>query len=253
MILVLVSAALLALAPAARAVDGVVLINQSTAINGLPGCPLDGGELILICQPGSYRLGGNLAMGAKAYGILIRADNVTLDLNGFAVAGPGPGTATQCITSADAAGNPSGTRHAIANGIVTGCGYGINLNAAASVSGITADDCNISVQIVHDGKVSDSTIENSARYGIQIGAGMVIRCRIVGGTPLYGVFVGSSGAVLESEIGQASSAILGASGNVGYGLNLFHDITHIAFGVPLPEINGGISMGNNICSNFTKC
>lgn len=46
---------LLGLVPAAQAVDGVTLINQATALNGLPGCHANGLPII-ICQPGSYRL-----------------------------------------------------------------------------------------------------------------------------------------------------------------------------------------------------
>src|SRR5579863_4016947 len=79
---------LLAFAPAALAVDGTVLINQSTITNGLPGCPTGGHFPIVICQSGSYRLSGNLTVPANTDGIDINADNVTLDLNGFSILGP---------------------------------------------------------------------------------------------------------------------------------------------------------------------
>src|SRR5579871_4440425 len=79
---------LFSFAPAAHAVDGVILINQSTSVNGLPGCPHSGFP-ILICQSGSYRLSGNLSITTPdTSGILVSADNVTLDLNGFAITGP---------------------------------------------------------------------------------------------------------------------------------------------------------------------
>jgi len=44
---------------AAFAVDGVVLINQNSALAGIGGCDTPGFP-ITICQPGSYRLSGNL-------------------------------------------------------------------------------------------------------------------------------------------------------------------------------------------------
>ena len=75
------------LAPCARAVDGTVLINQSTSVNGLPGCPHSGFP-ITICQPGSYRLSGNLTVPGTADGIDISGASVTLDLNGFTISGP---------------------------------------------------------------------------------------------------------------------------------------------------------------------
>ena len=83
-------ASLLAFAPGALAVDGVVLINQSTITNGLPNCPTAGsGALAVICQSGSYRLSGNLTVpDINTTAIQITSDDVTLDPNGFAILGP---------------------------------------------------------------------------------------------------------------------------------------------------------------------
>lgn len=73
------------------AVDGVVLIDQNRALAGgitpgdSPGFPIS------ITQPGSYRLSGNITVAANVInGIVISANNVTLDLNGFHVSGPAP-------------------------------------------------------------------------------------------------------------------------------------------------------------------
>src|SRR5437660_214759 len=68
----------------AFAVDGVVLINQSTVMAA-------GGFPYIIAQPGSYRLSGNLVVpNTNTTAIQIDADNVTIDLNGFAITGPLP-------------------------------------------------------------------------------------------------------------------------------------------------------------------
>src|SRR5580700_2741048 len=66
----------------AFAIDGQVLINQSTvmAAGGLP---------YVITQTGSYKLSGNLVAPANLGGIVINADSVTLDLNGFTIKGGG--------------------------------------------------------------------------------------------------------------------------------------------------------------------
>ena len=73
------------------AVDGVVLIDQNRALAGgvtpgdFPGFPIS------ITQPGSYRLSGNLTVGANVTSAIeISANNVTLDLNGFQITGPAP-------------------------------------------------------------------------------------------------------------------------------------------------------------------
>jgi hypothetical protein len=70
----------------AFAVDGVVLINQSSVIAA-------GGFPYVISQTGSYKLSGNLIMNTSQSGnhlgsdlaIGIGASNVTLDLNGFTI------------------------------------------------------------------------------------------------------------------------------------------------------------------------
>ncbi|HEY6184785.1 MAG TPA: hypothetical protein VIW67_21255 [Terriglobales bacterium] len=66
---------------AAFAVDGVVLINQSTVMAA-------GGFPYIISQPGSYKLTGKLTVPAGVNGVAISASNVTLDLNGFSIEGP---------------------------------------------------------------------------------------------------------------------------------------------------------------------
>jgi hypothetical protein len=73
------------------AVDGTILIDQNRALAGsvtpgdFPGFPVS------ITQPGSYRLSGNLTVAANVTSaIIISANNVTLDLNGFSISGPAP-------------------------------------------------------------------------------------------------------------------------------------------------------------------
>ena len=77
----------MALVPvSAFAVDGVVLINQSTVMAA-------GGFPYIISQPGSYKLSGNLAMTTTTPGnyhgvdtaLVIASSNVVLDLNGFTI------------------------------------------------------------------------------------------------------------------------------------------------------------------------
>lgn len=57
-----------------------ILINSTTA-------PGDSGSVYIISQPGSYYLAGNLNGAGGKNGITINADNVTVDLNGFALIG----------------------------------------------------------------------------------------------------------------------------------------------------------------------
>jgi hypothetical protein len=108
----------------AFAVDGVVLIDQTRALAGnvtpgdTPGFP------VTLSLPGSYRLSGNLTVPADVNsGIVIAADNVTLDLNGFQLAGS-TGTGGGIVDL--------GFRRGIVvrNGSVTNFGSGVFLDAS---------------------------------------------------------------------------------------------------------------------------
>lgn len=85
--IVLALIVLLALAGPAVAVDGVIEINQAKALAGsvtpgdTPGFP------VTISASGSYRLTGNLNV-SNSHGIEALAQNVSIDLNGFEIAGP---------------------------------------------------------------------------------------------------------------------------------------------------------------------
>jgi hypothetical protein len=87
--LLLTAAALATLATSAGAVDGLVLIDQNHALAGsvtpgdAPGFP------VTISQAGSYRLASNLTVPAGVDAIQITANDVTIDLNGFSIIGPG--------------------------------------------------------------------------------------------------------------------------------------------------------------------
>jgi hypothetical protein len=61
-------------------VDSTVLIDQQFVLNA-------GGFPLKITTPGNYKLAGNLVVPANASGILIQANDVTLDLNGFGITG----------------------------------------------------------------------------------------------------------------------------------------------------------------------
>lgn len=112
---------------AALAVDGVVLIDQNKVFAGnvtpgdVPGFPVS------INQPGSYRLAGNLTVPAGLNGIEINADGVTLDLNGFAINGPGvfPNGAFSAVAANDR------QRTTIANGTISGFVIGLTLSGSA--------------------------------------------------------------------------------------------------------------------------
>ena len=181
----LLTAVLFALAPNALAVDGTVLINQATSVSGLPGCPHSGFP-IQICQPGSYRLSGNLTVSdPNVDAIEIAVNDVSLDLNGFRIAGPCsrsrvcPGNGVQASQAEDIS---------VFNGTVRGFNFGIyigknshvekvqaldnhligiDVDSGSIVTGCVAND-NGGVGIsITNGTINNNTANNNGEYGIQ--------------------------------------------------------------------------------------
>ena len=114
------------------AVDGQTLINQSTVMAA-------GGFPYKILQAGSYKLSGNLtvtAIGTDA--IEIDSDNVTLDLNGFAIIGPGSctGSPLQCTTQTSRGVLTFGYGNTVKNGAVQGFGYGVYVTGSGTVEDV---------------------------------------------------------------------------------------------------------------------
>jgi len=173
---------LLAFAPAALAVDGTVLINQSTITNGLTGCPTGGRFPIVICQSGSYRLSGNLTVpDANTDAIHINADNVSLDLNGFAILGPATCQAgtfpVHCSVTGFGFGIVSDNNNiSVSNGAVNGMGgSGIGLfGVGVRIDGLrVANNADVFGAAIgaNFADISNCTVTTNAGDGIFLGAG----------------------------------------------------------------------------------
>ena len=115
---------------AALAVDGVLEINQTCAVN--TGCFAGdaAGFPVTITQPGSYRLTGNLDLTAvPGTNAIVLQATVTLDLGGFAIVGPvtctGVGATLSCGPAGAQTGvllDPGSRGSIVRNGIVRGLG-----------------------------------------------------------------------------------------------------------------------------------
>jgi hypothetical protein len=156
--------------------------TQANLIYQPAGC---GGFPINITQPGSYALAENITMpsGCAKNGIVLNADNVSLDLRGFAVQGV-PGALTGIST-----GTFQGLT--LTNGKVTGWpGGGIDFAAGNSMlahlqvmfNGPTA--LGGQVRLGHTSRLSDCVVSNSS--GLTLGVvvfgdfNVVEDCSIVG-------------------------------------------------------------------------
>jgi hypothetical protein len=189
-------ATLLGVASGARAVDGVLEINDASivAAGGYPGA---------ITAPGSYVLTGNLTPPPGINGLNVLAPDVTLDLNGFEIVGGGGGA-----TGISNLGPPGLT---VRNGSVTGFGTGISAGATSKIFHVHAG-FNTGTGISGSGcLIVESTSAGNAT-GIQAD-----RCKlednVVGGNSGIGI-VGMSNVIVHNNvIGNGGGGILTLGGS----------------------------------------
>ena len=240
---------------AAFASDGALEINQTCVATGcFPG---DSAGFPVNTQPGKkYVLTSDLTLASANTDGVIVADSATLDLNGFAIAGPYActGVPPACTGTGNGFAIMANSRSSVRNGAVRGMLVGVNLQGRGHL-------------------VENVSVEHNATSGINgIGEGAIIRgCRVArneqggislsnahgalvtGNTVTYNAFVGigisGDGGLIErntvvgnSGVGISASATTGFGGNVLTGNN--------SGGL---QTSGGIQLGTNVCGNDTAC
>ncbi len=161
--------------PVLWAADGVIEINQAAV-------EANGGFPYVINEPGSYLLTGNLTVpDENTTAIEVRAADVTLDLNGFAIIGPVQCTAEDGIVSCSPEGTGVGVRAqpgvlsatVVRNGTVRGMTRGISVSSGR-VEGVRALENGVGGGIaVSTGIVRGCLAESNGGFGISISSGTV--------------------------------------------------------------------------------
>jgi hypothetical protein len=169
-----------------------------TAITALPAT-ISGG--------GVYCLTGNLVTSAATgAAITISSPNVTLDLNGWRLAGLGAGLGTQTIGIVSSAANVT-----IRNGIVRGFKTGISLDGASNlVEGVLADQNRVS--------------------GINTaGVGTILRKNVISGTgggtagdnQVFGIYcTGHESRVIDNDVTQTVRSGVAQPAQEAFGIAL---------------------------------
>jgi hypothetical protein len=229
--LALAAALGLMLAPTANAAEGRIEFNLAKVLAGgvtlgdAPGFPAE------IRYPGSYILTGNLPVPAKSHGIVISANNVTLDLNGFVIDGKGAtaeGDGIRCEKN-------SASRITVRNGGVRGMDIGVNLGGGAFTNNLSR------VEAV------DATLNY---IGISVGEGSIVTGSNASFNRSLGIWTLGNALVTGNMIignGNAGISVLGSG--VGYSGNVLNNNgdADVAGG------DGVIEMGANICGGDTIC
>jgi hypothetical protein len=200
-------------------------VEPRTIVNAA-NTPGDAGDSFIISQPGSYYLTTNLTgVSGQAGVITITTNNVTLDLNGFALLGVPDTENAIYIPNAQ-------TNITVRNGTISGWGSGVlafstsawnlvfeHLNISASANGIyvygacVVRDCNCmniigsGIVCTTAGTVTGCTVESCGNYGINCSVGSVTGCTVENCSS-YGIYTGNDCVVKDCEV----------SGNGGTGI-----------------------------------
>jgi hypothetical protein len=218
-------AGLLAAGPAA-AVDGLILIDQNKALAGnvtpgdTPGFPVS------ITRSGSYRLTSDLIVpdaDTTAIDITTAASDVTIDLNGFSIAGP-----VVCTNNSSPANPPTSCAPVPSSSSIFGPGVGVRGAPERSIT------------------IRNGTIRGMGRHGIFIFNAPQTRIEgmMVIGNGAHGIFGGLAWIADNIVEGNLQDAIVFNQGLVR-GNNVRRNGGN---GIVSTGIGGTIS-GNNIYRN----
>jgi len=277
----------LGLSNPAFAVDGVLEINQTCAVN--TGC-FSGdtaGFPVTITATGSYRLTSNLTVpDENTGGINVSANDVAIDLNNFAIIGPVTCSGSP-LTCSHASGSGIGiyTSHdgiSVKNGSITGMGYfGLWLDSQADVASLRLRENRVGNVVGPGSTISGTTAYSNGSYGISAGEGSLVSGNTAFNNVSVGIYAvastvsgntvhgnGTDGILIQKgstvsgntayDNGGDGIQVLGgstvfnnaASSNDGFGINL--GSTSAYRGNVLTDnggggVSGGINRGSNYC------
>ncbi len=199
-------------------------IEPRIAINAA-NTPGDAASLFRITQPGSYYLAGNITGISGKHGIVIAAEGVTLDLNGFDLAGvPGMGG-----FSAIALPNNTFPRTiSIRNGSVRGWGdSGIALSNASSAS------------------ITDVRAAANGSHGIVLGTGAIVsRCTAESNNG-WGILCSNGSALTNcTALNNTVGGLSAQAGAVITGCNVSHNTGIGIFGSNSSTVTGCTAYSN---------
>lgn len=154
------------------------------------------GATVRIAKPGSYYLPHNLLSRLKNLPVvMVTASNVTLNLNGNAIIGPGGSGASVGINTA-----PNVTNVAVLNGTITNiAGTAIKLGADSEVAGVR--------------------IVNNGGDGVDCASGCLINGNIIAENTGTGLNFGA-----DDTSGYENNVLNGNGGGIISGTNLGHNV-----------------------------
>ncbi len=239
--------ALCAFSATAHAVDGQTLITHAKAMAGnitpgdAPGYP------VTISTAGSYKLGGNLVVpDQKTTGIEIKAQNVTIDLNGFGVYGPNKCTGQPVDNCDFIYGGGSGITSSYRNtwvhdGIVQGMGtHGLALGEEATVDNVNSSHNGVTGIIISSGSVRNSHSMFNYSSGISAYKDAIVSGNRMSWNGDFGLIAYYHVlAKANNAAGNGQYGIFAQSSDVGYSDNVLSNNKS-------RKVHGGTNLGGNL-------
>ena len=188
--------------------------------------PGDANATFRINAAGSYYLTGNITGESGKVGILVTANNVTIDLNGFSLTGAGNSSGID--TPAGGSGPENTT---VRNGTVTNWGFGARLRDKARVERVSfLRNTGAGLVCGQAALIVDCVATDNGESGITAGRTAVIRSTVAHANSAVGLAAGTGSVVtncaanLNSGFGiqtQDNSTVQGCSadGNSSTGIN----------------------------------
>jgi len=248
----------------AKAVDGAILVNQARALAGnitpgdAPGFPIS------INTPGYYVLTSNLVVpNQNTTAIQVNSNNVTIDLNGFAIQGPNV-CATDGFTVAQPCTLPSGSPLTTGIGIDAGTGVAFNVLNTRIINGTIDGVGGVGIFANVNARIEGVNISNTGSYGIYTFGGVIrdVLVRACGsGILTSGGVIKDSRAIFNRGVGIQTGNASVISGNIistnlGLGLVLTpnsrytdNTIDNNNGGNGNQQVAGGTSAGVNTCGS----
>jgi parallel beta-helix repeat protein len=186
----------------------LVEVEPRTAISSLP---------MTITESGSYYLTENLTLSTTEQdGILVAVDNVTIDLNGFTLSGPGKAAGT---SGAGIIGSSVGNI-VVRNGIIREWrGNGIELssscNRIAAVDLIAENNGGYGVELGNTGIVRNVISRENGECGIQVTERAIVENCTVTENGYHGIYIGNRTTVRNCSVFlNTYEGIVGFSNNI---------------------------------------
>jgi len=197
---------------------------------------------LIITQPGSYQLIGNMTVAAATNAIIIQADNVVLDLNGFTVRGNGAVAAGIAGIVATPASARSIT---VKNGSVYAfAGHGISLAGRGHLVADVKAEGNASdgIFVSQASSVEHCTATGNGGNGIETSKACTIKDNVCSTNTVSGIRAGESCTVLQNT----------SASNGAHGINADQGSTMVQNTCSENAISG-IEMGGRCLAQQNNC